>query len=249
MLISILFCFRFFKTVYSSFYKRSFYFDSFAKVLVQIQHYTFLPILCFSRYVLYKDSFAHLLWHPETALRWLEFAGMGIFWTYFITMLSLIPDPALRIFFFFLPSALMIILQLQLFISHSSMPCDEMGTFEDFVTYQLRTTLDFYCPEALDPMHGGLQFQVAHHFFPRLPRPNLRKATEIVVEFCREHNLEYHFYTFTSGNVKLLGHLKAIAHEAKYLAQTASLHISADLKSFEQEKLSCRPNTRRPHSS
>ena len=41
---------------------------------------------------------------------------------------------------------------------------------------QLATTLDVDCPPWLDWLHGGLQFQVAHHVFPRVPRHNLREV-------------------------------------------------------------------------
>ena len=45
---------------------------------------------------------------------------------------------------------------------------------------QLRTTMNVATHPLLDWVHIGLQFQVEHHLFPRLPRHNLRKARALV---------------------------------------------------------------------
>ncbi|OLP98308.1 Delta(8)-fatty-acid desaturase 2 [Symbiodinium microadriaticum] len=46
--------------------------------------------------------------------------------------------------------------------------------------------------ETLDWVHIGLQFQIEHHLFPRLPRHNLREARTLVKEVCKKHNIRYH---------------------------------------------------------
>ena len=38
---------------------------------------------------------------------------------------------------------------------------------------------------------GGLNYQVEHHLFPNMARPNLRKAQEITKEYCQTHNILY----------------------------------------------------------
>jgi fatty acid desaturase len=38
---------------------------------------------------------------------------------------------------------------------------------------------------------GGLNYQVEHHLFPSMPRPNLRRAQPIVREFCARHDITY----------------------------------------------------------
>ena len=42
-------------------------------------------------------------------------------------------------------------------------------------------------PPPLDWVHIGLQFQVEHHLYPRLPRHNLRAAREMVREVVHKH--------------------------------------------------------------
>lgn len=43
----------------------------------------------------------------------------------------------------------------------------------------------------MDWFHGGLQFQIEHHLFPRVPRRNLRRIAPAVKKFCKKHDLPY----------------------------------------------------------
>ena len=38
---------------------------------------------------------------------------------------------------------------------------------------------------------GGLNYQIEHHLFPSMPRPHLHRARALVLEHCREHDVEY----------------------------------------------------------
>ena len=58
---------------------------------------------------------------------------------------------------------------------------------------QLRTTMNVATPEWLDYIHIGLQFQIEHHLFPRLPRHNLRKARAKVRAICKKYVLAWLF--------------------------------------------------------
>ena len=61
---------------------------------------------------------------------------------------------------------------------------------------QVKGTINWSCPAWLDWLHGGLQFQIEHHLFPRMPRHNLRKASPHVQALCRELRLPYHMPSF-----------------------------------------------------
>ena len=39
---------------------------------------------------------------------------------------------------------------------------------------------------------GGLNIQIEHHLFPSMPRCNLKKAQEIVRNFCEDRNIAYY---------------------------------------------------------
>ena len=71
--------------------------------------------------------------------------------------------------------------------------------------------MDVTCPEWLDWLHGGLQFQIEHHLWPRLPRHNLRFASEVTRAFCKKHHLRYHAPTWFAAQAELLERLQKTA--------------------------------------
>jgi delta8-fatty-acid desaturase len=109
-------------------------------------------------------------------------------------------------------------LQIQITLSHWGASTSDLGPEEAFAQRQLRTTVDVACPEWLDFIHGGLQFQTAHHLFPRVPRHNLRKLQILVKEFCAETGIDYQILGFVDGNRSVLGKLQQITDQAKILS-------------------------------
>ncbi|KAF3952766.1 hypothetical protein CMV_021712 [Castanea mollissima] len=83
---------------------------------------------------------------------------------------------------------------------------------------QTKGTLDITCPSWMDWFHGGLQFQIEHHLFPRLPRCQLRKVSPMVQELCKKHNLPYNSASFWKANEMTIGTLRTAALQARDLA-------------------------------
>lgn len=101
---------------------------------------------------------------------------------------------------------------------------------ESFPARQLRTTVDVICPPEIEFIHGGLHLQVTHHFFPRLPRHNLRKASMLVKEFAQEQGLEYAEFGFVEGNGDVRGVLKSVADQVKIVHMVADAEIQEAVK-------------------
>ena len=234
---------RFFHSIYSTFLDRTLDFDMFAKIMIPIQHITYYPVMMFGRFNLYLQSFFYLYKH-DTYLRKLEIAALALFWCWFITLVCQVEDVKMRLWFVLLSHATTFILHVQITLSHFSMSTEPMGEREEFVRYQLRTTLDVDCPEWLDWFHGGLQFQLAHHLFPRMPRHNLRRARDRIVQFCDQHGLQYNIKTFTQGNMHVLTHLKKIADQWKFMAMVAQKNFELEMEHAEQ----CNKHHRGPGS-
>jgi len=76
---------------------------------------------------------------------------------------------------------------------------------------QLRTTLNVDTWEWMDYAHIGLQFQIEHHLFPRLPRHNLRHARKLVKAIAKKHNIHYHEPGFFEGNIEMWKSLRDAA--------------------------------------
>ena len=96
---------------------------------------------------------------------------------------------------------------------------------DDWYLTALKTSQDIRTPAFLDWMHIGLQFQTAHHMFPRLPRHNLRIAQTMCKKVARAHFADksadlfkrsdpYCEQSFARANVELWRVLKQTARES-----------------------------------
>lgn len=75
--------------------------------------------------------------------------------------------------------------------NHKGMPIIPKDMKVDFFRRQVLTSRDIRPSWLIDNLMGGLNYQIEHHLFPSMPRPNLRKAQAIVKKFCMEHNVPY----------------------------------------------------------
>ncbi|VDN45486.1 unnamed protein product [Gongylonema pulchrum] len=55
------------------------------------------------------------------------------------------------------------------------------------------------------------QFQIEHHLFPTLPRPNLHQASIRVRKYCELNGLPYMVDDYWTGYLLILDQLKKIA--------------------------------------
>ena len=78
--------------------------------------------------------------------------------------------------------------------------------------------MDIECYPWLDFIHGGLQFQIEHHLFPRLPRHRLRKAKVKIQELCKKHNITYRSKTFLEANLEIIQKLRETAKKAQCIS-------------------------------
>ncbi|MFD9961067.1 fatty acid desaturase family protein [Amycolatopsis sp. NPDC058986] len=75
--------------------------------------------------------------------------------------------------------------------NHKGMPTLSAGHRLDFLRKQVLTSRDIRGGPVVDFALGGLNYQIEHHLFPSMARPNLRRAQVIVREFCARHGIEY----------------------------------------------------------
>jgi len=218
---------RFLQSLTTTYYEWVMEYDAFAKAMVQIQHYTYYPIMLFARFNLYRLSWVFLLsgkgpkkgpawWH-----RYFELVGIAFFctWYGYGVVYKSFPDTWSRFWFVLISHALTSPLHVQITLSHFAMSTVDLGIHESFAQKMLRTTMDVDCPQWLDFFHGDLQFQAIHHLYPRIPRHNLRKTQKLVQEFCNEVDIPYALYGFVDGNKQVVGRLADVARQAAILAK------------------------------
>lgn len=209
---------KFFSSLTSFFYDRKMNFDSIARFLVSYQHLTFYPVMCFARINLFAQSFILLLSKRKVPNRGQELVCLLVFWVWYLLLVSCLPNWGERIAFVIASFSVTGIQHVQFCLNHfSSTVYVGPPSGNDWFEKQTRGTLNIDCPSWMDWFHGGLQFQVEHHLFPRLPRCQLRKISPFVKALCKKHNLPYNCASFWKANVLTCKTLRDAALQARDL--------------------------------
>jgi len=230
------------KPYWSTYHNRVFHADAIARFLLAYQHYLFYPVMAVARFNLYLQSIILLIKEPSTIWKpHFEALALVGYWTWFGWLCTHLAGPWTAVAFLLISHSIAGILHVQICLSHFSMnvynghtyefkgkggaelrrqnglPYESNGPVDEWFRTQLATTMNVDCPEWMDWFHGGLQFQIEHHLFPRLPRHNLRKARKLVKAFAAKHKVEYHEVGFLQCNYETLVGLKRTAMEVRGL--------------------------------
>ncbi|CAA2965495.1 acyl-lipid (9-3)-desaturase-like [Olea europaea var. sylvestris] len=207
---------KLFSSITSYFYDRKLNFDSFARFLVSNQHFTFYPVMCFARINLWAQSFILLFSDRKVPNRIQEIFGLLVFWIWYPLLVSCLPSWSERLMFVIASFTVCGIQHVQFCLNHfSSSVYFGPPKGNDWFEKQTNGTLGIKCSSWMDWFHGGLQFQVEHHLFPRLPRCHLRKISPFVKELCKKHGLPYNCASFWEANVMTVATLKNAAMQAR----------------------------------
>ena len=75
--------------------------------------------------------------------------------------------------------------------NHKGMPLIPKDARVDFLRRQVLTSRNIRGGRLTEWGMGGLNYQIEHHLFPRMPSMNLRKVRPIVRRFCAERDIPY----------------------------------------------------------
>src|SRR5579859_384085 len=93
--------------------------------------------------------------------------------------------------------------------NHKGMPLIESATAAGFARRQVITSRNIRGGRLTTFMLGGLNYQIEHHLFPSMPRPNLRRVQGLVTEFCLAADLGYREESFTGSFRQIAHHLSS----------------------------------------
>jgi fatty acid desaturase len=94
--------------------------------------------------------------------------------------------------------------------NHKAMPLLEQGSKVDFLRRQVLTSRNVVAHPITDFWYGGLNYQIEHHLFPRMPRNKLREAQPIIRDFCRDQGIAYHETSVLESYDEILRHLHRV---------------------------------------
>ncbi|WVQ78392.1 hypothetical protein IAT38_000478 [Cryptococcus sp. DSM 104549] len=218
---------QFFGNLWSTYYKRTMLLDAFSKIMIPLQHKLYYIVLSLARFNLYANSYMFLFGpKPKRNAFWVyELAGIAFYWTYYLSMLRGLPSWKMRLVYLLISHVMASPVHVQIVLSHFACSTEDLGPAESFPSRQLRTTMDVICSPNIEWIHGGLNLQVTHHLFPRLPRHNLRAASMLVKEYCQEQEIVYREHRFVEGNQHVLATLRDVANQLDLLKKVADKEI------------------------
>jgi fatty acid desaturase len=164
------------------------------KILSKNQGWLFPILLFFTSFDLLLDSLMSIVTKTKPVkYRFLEFGMMLIRQTV----------PFLIFFFlfqnFFIAAALWLVMMMSFGFfmgaafapNHKGMPMIAKDAKIDFFQRQVLTSRNVKSSWLTDNLMGGLNFQVEHHLFPNMARPNLKKAHQLVIQYCKQEGIPF----------------------------------------------------------
>jgi len=94
--------------------------------------------------------------------------------------------------------------------NHKGMPTLTAADELDFLRRQVLTSRNVAGSRLVDFVLGGLNYQIEHHLFPNMPRPNLRRAQPLIRAFCLQHGLPYTQASLVGSYAQAIRHLHTV---------------------------------------
>jgi fatty acid desaturase len=94
--------------------------------------------------------------------------------------------------------------------NHKGVPTLSDADQLDFVRCQVLTSRNVPSSRLVDFVLGGLNYQIEHHLFPTMPRPNLRHAQPLIRAFCQQRGIGYREASLLGSYAEAVRHLHTI---------------------------------------
>ncbi|MGB6181263.1 MAG: acyl-CoA desaturase [Rhodococcus sp. (in: high G+C Gram-positive bacteria)] len=160
--------------------------------LTRRQGWLFFPLLTLEGAVLHIASVRTLLTSKTIKHRKLELALITLRLTVGFVLPFLAMPVGLAIGFIALHLAVFGVLLGGSFApNHKGMPLVPAGEKLDFLRRQVLMSRNVDGGPLTDFMMGGLNYQIEHHLFPSMPRPNLKLVRPMVKAHCAQHGVAY----------------------------------------------------------
>ncbi|MFC5286531.1 fatty acid desaturase family protein [Actinokineospora guangxiensis] len=184
--------------------------SGFARWTTKYQAFLFLPLLLLEGLNLHWAGIAAAK-NREIKSPLREAAVMVLHMAVYLTAVFLVLSPAVAIAFIAVHQGLWgVYMGCSFAPNHKGMPTVAPGTKLDFFAKQVMTSRNVRGGRMVDFMLGGLNYQIEHHLFPSMPRPNLRRAQAIVQDFCARNGVDYAQCGFFASMGAVLRHLHAV---------------------------------------
>jgi fatty acid desaturase len=181
-----------------------------ARFVFRWQAYLFFPLLLGEAASLHVASIRALASRAgprrpaEAALLAVHLAG-------YLSVVFLVLPPAKAVVFVLVQQGLFgLYLGASFAPNHKGMPVLAAADNSDYLRRQVLTSRNVRGGWLTDLALGGLNYQIEHHLFPSMPRPNLRRSQPLIRDFCRQQGLPYCEASLAGSYAQALRHLHAV---------------------------------------
>jgi fatty acid desaturase len=163
-----------------------------ATFLAHRQGYLFFPVLIFEGINLHQHAFKTVFSPGKVDKRSLEIVLLALRHVIFITAVFLVMPLGMGFAFLGVQLAVFGLYMGASFApNHKGMPVLPKDAKVDFLRRQVLTGRNIRGGWYMNIFMGGLNYQIEHHLFPSMPRPNLARARAITKEYCQSKNILY----------------------------------------------------------
>jgi fatty acid desaturase len=163
-----------------------------ARAITRNQARLFFPLLTLEGLNLHVASFSYLLGGKGKTLRRTELALLAAHVVAYLGGVLLVLPPLQALAFIAVHQAVFgLYMGCSFAPNHKGMPIIAAHEKVDYLRRQVLTSRNVRGGWFVDQLLGGLNYQIEHHLFPSMPRPNLRRAQRLVRDYCAEHRIAY----------------------------------------------------------
>jgi fatty acid desaturase len=156
------------------------------------QGYLFFPLLLLEGLNLHASGLHQILSGRPMKRRFLELTLITLRLGGYVALVFLVLPPGMACAFLAVQMGVLgLYLGATFAPNHKGMPIVPRGLTVDFLRRQVLMSRNVGGGLAVEILMGGLNYQVEHHLFPSMPRPNLRRAAPVVRAFCARHGVRY----------------------------------------------------------
>jgi fatty acid desaturase len=176
--------------------------------IASYQAWLFFPMLCFEGLQLHVASIQSLIQGKQRRYRRTEWVLLTLHVIGYLAGVFLVLSPGKGLAFIAVHQAVFgVYMGCSFAPNHKGMPVIGPDEELDFLRRQVLTSRNVRGGWWVDLLLGGLNYQIEHHLFPNMPRPNLRKAQRLVFDYCQQHHIPYTETSLVGSYRAALGYL------------------------------------------
>jgi fatty acid desaturase len=192
-----------------------------SRMMFRNQAYLFFPLLLGEAFSVHVASIRALL-RRDSRVRPAEAALLATHLAGYLAVVFLVLSPVKAVVFILVQQGLFGVYLGSAFApNHKGMLILDAADQSDFLCRQVLTSRNVRGGWLTDIALGGLNYQIEHHLFPSMPRPNLRRAQPLIREFCQQRGVPYCEASLVGSYAQALRHLAAMGRLSRPIAAPA----------------------------